>query len=137
MRSLGQRLFLTIANLVLLSYPTSFTSGAPEHFVFGMKTEVPMSDKDNPRKDYYLNIGLNQGVKTGSILDVYRTVTTSDDINNRSAQNILFKIARVKVIHAEGDISVARTLEIVAPTETPIGNYQSVVVGDRVAISGR
>lgn len=110
---------------------------APEHIVFGVKTEVPMSNEERPRRDFYVNIGTKQGVKIGSVLDVYRSVTSSDNVNNRSSRNVIFKFAKLKVIHAEGDIAVARIVEVLPPNKTPIGDYPSVIVGDRVAIADR
>ena len=130
-----QRSFIFLTAFVGVVLPEPMSHAAPEHIVFGMKTEIPMSTTDKPRKDYYMNIGTNQGVKQGTLLDVFRTVTTTDDLNNRSAANIMFRVAKVKVIHAEGEISVGRISEILPPIDVPIGAFPTVVVGDRVAVS--
>lgn len=126
--------FLTPKNELIGSL---VVSAAPDHIVFGVKTEIPMADDERPRRDFYMNIGTNQGVKVGSVLDVFRSVTSSDNINNRSARNVVFKFAKLKIIHAEDDISVGRIIEILPPAKTPIGEYPTVIVGDRVAIADR
>lgn len=134
MRKAQRNLIFTLAFFGIV-LPEPMSHAAPEHIVFGMKTEIAMSTTDKPRKDYYMNIGTNQGVKQGTVLDVFRTVTTTDDINNRSAANIVFKVAKVKVIHAENEISVGRIAEILPPVDVPIGAFPTVVVGDRVSVA--
>lgn len=128
-------ILLYMVSLIGIILPAPLSLAAPDNIVFGMKTEIAMSTTDTPRKDYYMNIGLSQGVKQGTILDVFRSVTTTDDINSRSAQNIVFKVGKVKVIHAENDISVGRIVDILPPNEVPIGAFPTVVIGDRVAVS--
>lgn len=131
----SQRALVFVFVFLGLVTPEPMSHAAPEHIVFGMKTEIAMSATDKPRKDYYLNIGTNQGVKKGTLLDVFRTVTTTDDINSRSAQNIIFRVAKLKVIHAEEEISVGRIADILPPHEVPIGAFPTVVVGDRVTVT--
>lgn len=111
--------------------------GATDSIVFGMKTEIPMGEKDVPRRDYYMSIGTVHGVKVGSVLEVYRSVTTSDDLNNKTAQNISFKVATLKVIHAEGDVSVGRIQTLLPSQDVPIGAFPTVVVGDRVSVGAK
>ncbi len=110
---------------------------APEHIVFGVKTEIPMADGERPRRDFYVNIGSNAGVKVGSVLDVFRSITSSDNLNNRNAHGITFKFAKLRIIHAESDMSVGRIIEVLPPAKTPIGEYPTVIVGDSVAIADR
>lgn len=131
------RIALLVLNFVLIVYPTNLSHGAMEHIVFGMKTEIAMAEKEVPRRDYYMSIGANQGVKVGTVLEVFRNVTTTDDINNRTAKNINFKIATLKVIHAEADISVGRIQAMLPAAEVPIGSFPTVVVGDEVAVAGK
>ena len=107
----------------------------PNHIIFGIKSDFPMSRKEVPRRDYYINLGTDSGIKKGSVLDVYRTVTTTDNINNRSSKSIQFVIARVRVIHADENISVGRIIEMLPPSDIPIAILNTVIVGDRVEIS--
>ena len=94
-----------------------------------------MADNQTLFKDIYVNMGTNQGIKIGSKLDAYRTISTVDELNQRNASNIHFKIAKLKVIHADATTSVARIIEMLSPQETPIANYSTVMVGDSVDVS--
>jgi hypothetical protein len=121
--------------LLLASYGS--TAFAGEFQIFGIRTDFQLSD-DQPRfRDVYINMGTSQGIKTGSSLDVYRSVTTVDELNQKTGRNISFKIAKLKVIHADTDISVARVTTFLSPETTPIGTYTNVIVGDQVEVSGK
>lgn len=124
-------LFITILALTTLS------AHAEDHQVFGVKSDFPMNDGQAIYRDVYVNLGTNQGIKAGSSLDAFRVTTTVDEINQRVGKNISYKIARLKVIHAEGDIAVARVEKMLPPESTPTGSYTNVMVGDLVAISSK
>jgi hypothetical protein len=127
------KILLFIASLFLYS-----TAVHAEGFtVFSVKTDFPMSDGQTHFRDVYVNMGTSQGIKPGSKLDAYRVLTTVDEINQKTGRNISFKIARLKVIHAEPDMAVARVIEFLPPESTPIGTYTNVMVGDRVDASVR
>lgn len=107
---------------------------ASDYKVFGIRTEFPMQDGQKLFRDVYVNMGTNQGIKNGSMLDVFRVTTTVDELNQKTGRNISFKIGRLKVIHAEADLAVARVTEMLSPDTTPIGSYTNVMVGDEVEV---
>lgn len=104
------------------------------YFVYGIKTDFMMSEQDKNIHDFYVNLGTGHGVKEGTMLDVYRTISTVDDLNKRVSKKISFRIAKLKVIHAEDGVSVARVEEMRPISETPIGEIPAVVVGDTVEV---
>ena len=126
-----KRLFL----VVLLFFPLS--SEAADYAVFGVKTNFPMVDGEPILRDLYLNIGTNQGIKEGSQLEAHRLLTTIDEINQRTGNNITFKIARLRVIHAESDMAIARVVKMLPPESTPTGTYTNVMVGDRISVASK
>jgi len=105
--------------------------------VFGIRTDFPMSDGQPLFRDVYVNMGTNQGIKTGSSLDAFRVVTTVDELNQKTGRNISFKIAKLKVIHAETDVAVARVISFLPPESTPIGSFTNVMVGDEVEVGNK
>lgn len=115
---------------LLLAFP--FTSQAAE--VFGVRTDFTLNNTETKYRDVYVNMGTEQGIKIGSLLDAFRTLTTIDEINQRTGRNISFRIAKLKVIHAEGSISVARVVQMMDPEATPVGTYTNVMVGDTVEV---
>lgn len=122
-----------ILSILALFLPLSAESS--NYAVFGIKTDFPMADGQTAYRDVYVSMGTNQGIKPGSQLDVFRVMTAMDDLNQRSGRNLSFKIAKLKVIHAESDIAVARVIQFLPPEATPIGTYTNVMVGDAVDVS--
>lgn len=120
---------------VLLGVLSSTTALAGEYKVFGIRTDFPMTDGQPLFRDVYINMGTNQGIKTGSTLDAYRVVTTVDEINQRMGKNMTFKFAKLKVIHSEADLAIARVVQMLPPESTPLGNFTNVMVGDEVEVA--
>ena len=120
----------------LIVYAICITAAvAGEYKVFGIRTDFPMADDQPLFRDVYVNMGTNQGIKTGSSLDAFRVITTVDELNQRTGRNISFKIAKLKVIHAETDLAVARVTQFLPPDATPVGSFTNVMVGDEVEVS--
>jgi len=113
------------------------TASAEAYQVFGVKSDYTMNDADARYRDVYVNMGTGQGIKKGSVLEAYRTVTSVDELNQRVGKNISYKIAKLKVIHADSEVSVARVQSFEAPETTPVGSYANVMVGDRVEVGGK
>jgi len=129
--------FSFIARLSFLLMLLPFAAQAEGFQVFGVKSDFPLVDGQAQYRDVYVNMGTSQGIKVGSKLDAFRVLTTVDEINQKTGRNISFKVARLKVIHAENDVAVARVIEVLPPDATPIGTYTNVMVGDRVDVSVR
>lgn len=120
----------------ILVYAVCATAAlAGDYQVFGIRTDFPMADGQPLFRDVYVNMGTNQGIKTGSTLDAFRVVTTVDELNQKTGRNISFKIAKLKVIHAESDLAVARVTQFLPPEATPIGSFTNVMVGDQVEVA--
>jgi len=125
-------LYATTGLLVYAFCPSAAIAG--EYKVFGIRTDFAMADSQPLFRDVYVNMGTNQGIKDGSTLDAYRVVTTIDELNQKTGRNISFKIAKLKVIHAETDLAVARVTQFLPPDATPIGSFTNVMVGDEVEV---
>lgn len=122
---------------LLIALMLPLTAHAEGFQVFGVKNDYPMADGEARFRDVYVNMGTNQGIKKGSTLDAFRTLTTVDDLNRRVGKNISFKVAKLKVIHAEPEIAVARVVSYEKADVTPTGTYRDVVVGDRVELGSK
>ncbi len=107
---------------------------ASDFKVFGIRTDFPMADGQPLYRDVYVSMGTKQGIKAGSALDAYRVVTTVDELNQRTGRNYSFKIAKLKVIHAEPEMAVARVVQMLPPETTPLGAFTNVMVGDEVEV---
>ncbi|MCO5141534.1 MAG: hypothetical protein M9962_00420 [Oligoflexia bacterium] len=119
---------------LLLLVQTAF---AGPYQIFGIKSEFPMEENKSTYRDVYISMGSNQGIKIGSQLEAFRVSTTIDEINQRAGKNFTFPVARLKVIHVENDMAVARVLEMYSADKTPLTSNQNVMVGDQIEVAKR
>lgn len=123
---------VAIAGAIVL-FPTKWVS-AEEAMVYNVYRPIDMGDPggEKPLKDYYISAGTGAGLHVGSMLDVYRRVSTYDLVNSRVHQQMSYPIAKVKVIHVEDQVAIARLDSLVHPEKNPIIQPPSVMVGDFV-----
>jgi hypothetical protein len=93
-------------------------------------------DLGNPgeshQKDYYVNMGSNQGIQEGTRLDVIRRISTYDLLNAKLYQDVAFPIARIRVVHVERNAAVCRLEKVLSADKTPETGIRAVMVGDLV-----
>jgi hypothetical protein len=110
---------------------------AQDFVVYGVFREL---DLGNPgevaQKDYYINMGSTQGLRTGSIIQVSRRMATYDLLAEKLYKDVLFPIADLKVIHVEGNAAIARLDKMLAQDKTPAMFPRAVMVGDIVTSRG-
>jgi hypothetical protein len=122
--------FLTGLALALLLPLPSF--GA-ENFVYNIIRGIDLGNPgESPQRDYYVNLGTSQGVRTGDELEVLRRIPSYDATNQKIYRDITFPIARLKVIHAENNAAIARLDEMVDPAKIPVLEPHAVMLGDLV-----
>ena len=92
-------------------------------------------DNEVIRKNYYVNIGLGQGVKKDSILDVFRIISVQNPYDNKKRLNYKVKIGELKVIHTGDESSIAMVNEYEKEENTPIFELPQFMVGDHVSIN--
>ncbi len=129
------RWLLIVVGLQIFGLWLTFTpqSYASEFVVYSIYRGLSMGNLDEiPDKDYYVNMGSDQGLREGSILEVLRRVSTYDLLNEQFYRDLTFPIAKLKVIHAENKASVARLDRFLPAANTPVMTPRAVMVGDQV-----
>jgi hypothetical protein len=106
---------------------------ASEAVVYGVYRGVDLGNPgETPAKDFYVNLGSQQGLQTGSILEVSRKLATYDLMSEKLYKDVVFPIATLKVIHAEPGVAIARLDKMIAPDKSPSFSPRAVMVGDLV-----
>jgi hypothetical protein len=109
---------------------------AAESIVYSVYKELDMGNPGEiPQKDYYLTLGAAQGLREGMFVRVLRRASTYDLLSEKLYKDVLFPIARLKVIHSEANAAIARLDKLLPATETPAYTPRAVMVGDLVEIS--
>jgi hypothetical protein len=110
---------------------------AADSTVYQVFRGVDLGETDRPPpKDIYINMGSSQGIKRGSVLDVYRKVTSFDELTQKVAGDQMIPIGRVKIIHSDEKTSIARLDKFVSIDQEPALGVQSIMVGDVVRPAG-
>ena len=125
--------FLTLGGLVLA--PRVGDCRTSDFMVYSVYHELSLGNpQEVPQKDYFINMGSQQGLHIGSILEVMRKVSTYDLIHESLYRDVVFPIGFVKVIHVESNASIARLEKLLPVDIAPISNPRSIIVGDLVRI---
>lgn len=124
--------------LLLLTLTMSHNLWARSYVIFSMNQDLDMGlDEETKalRKNYFINIGANQGVKKDTVLDVFRIISVQNPYDNKKRVNYKVKIGELKVIHSSEDAAIAFMKEYLPKEETPIFELEQFMIGDHVAIS--
>jgi len=123
--------FLGIAVLAASLMPT--VPRANEAIVYSVYKGIDLGNpNDATQKDYFINLGTNNGIEEGSVVEVSRRAPSYDLTTEKLYKDLVFPIARLKVIHAEKDAAIARLEKLYPADKTPVLNPRAVIVGDIV-----
>lgn len=124
---------LPVLFMVTLAFTASMAI-AKDYVIYSISQDIPMGyEKEVLRKNFYVDMGKNQGVSKGSVLDVYRVVSVLDPYESKKRYNHKIKIGEVKVLHAEEASSIGVVNKIENPDETPLFEIGKLMIGDVVS----
>lgn len=125
---------LHVLFLISLTFTTS-VAVAKDYVIYSIAQDIPMGYKDEVlRKNFYVNMGSSQGVKQGSILDVYRIVSVLDPYESKKRFVHRVKIGEVKVMHAEDTSAIGTLNKLEEGADTPVFEVGKLMIGDVVAV---
>ncbi len=121
---------------VLIFLFTASMSVAKEYIIFSIVQDIPMgTEGEVVKKNYYVNIGGQQGVKEGSILDVYRTISRVDPYSSKQRYNYKMKIGQLKVLHTEDTAAIGILKQIKTGEDAPLYEIDNFMIGDIVSVN--
>jgi len=122
-----------IAALALFAGVISPSVLAAEAIVYSVYKGIDLGNpNDENQKDFFVNLGTNNGVNEGSLLEVSRRSPTYDLTTEKLYKDLVYPFATLKVIHAEKDAAIARLEKIYPQSKTPVLTPRAVIVGDLV-----
>ncbi len=120
--------------LILYTLISSSIS-ANEYIIFGVNQNLPMGEPNEVIfKNYYLNFGGHQGLKNGTIVDVFRNISHINPLSNKKRYKYKVKIGELKIIHTEESTSIARIHKTNKQDKLTILDINSILIGDLVDI---
>ena len=103
--------------------------------IFDVRKTLPMSNDEKVFRDFYVNGGSETGLATGMVITVGRRMPLYDSYQNRSAGDLDLKVARVKIIHVQKGLAVARLFAEFTRESAPLLEDNFIMIGDRLDIS--
>ena len=85
-----------------------------------------------PPKDIFVSIGADQGVHKGSILDVYRRISSFDNLTQKHMGDHMIPVGKIRVIHVDEKTAIARADRFVSVEQEPALLPQAIMIGDVV-----
>lgn len=122
---------LIVALLLGLS---SFTH-ATEITIFDMRKSLSMSEQDPSYRDFYINRGSDAGLRPGMVITVTRRIPLYDSYQNRSAGDLRVNVGRVKIVHTQPGLSVARLFDEMSRENQPLLEDNFIMVGDELDLA--
>jgi hypothetical protein len=120
---------------LLIPFAAHSVGGSADFVVYSVYQSVNLGNPSEvTRKDYYVSVGYMHGVKKGSVLEVMRRIPTFDLANEHLHREMIFPIARIKVIHVESKTAIARLEKLLSEDQSPAATPQGIMVGDVVRL---
>lgn len=119
----------------LLLSSISICAFAREHQIFTVAEDLPMGFANEVlRRNYYVDIGSDQGVSKGTTLDVFRTISKSNPYDNQKRVNYRVKIGELEILHSEqtSSIGILKTFE--GGIKSPLFDISGFMIGDMVTV---
>lgn len=108
---------------------------AKDYVIYSISQDIPMGIKDEViRKNFYVDMGKNQGVKKGSVLDVYRVVSVLDPYGGKKRFNHKVKVGQLKILHSEETSSIGVLNKMEEAESTPVFDVNAFMIGDLVNV---
>ncbi len=127
------KLKVFISTLLILF---SMKAKAKDFVVFSVMQDVPMGEENEViKKNFYLNMGGDQGLKIGTVVNVFRNLSQQDPYNTKKRFTYSVKIAELEIIHSEDHISIANLREMTNKEKNfPLIDVGGVMIGDRIEV---
>jgi hypothetical protein len=107
-----------------------------EFIIYSIVQDIPMGHENEVvKKNYYVNIGQNQGVRNGTSLNVVRLISRQDPYESKRRFNYNVNIGKLKVIHAEEKGSVTVLEKFDNGPDSPLYEIDNFMIGDKVEVS--
>lgn len=118
-------------------YANPNAAKGPDFSIFEVRRELALSNDQKTEKDFYIYAGSDEGVKEGSVYTVVRNVPLYDGFQNRSLGEMKIKVAKVKIIFVDKNVSVARFYEGFSRESIPVLRENHILLGDMIDVSSQ
>lgn len=133
--SAGARVFRGQSQVFIAIFVMAlFSTTANAVSVFEVRKRLAMTNDEAVPRDFYLNGGVESGLKAGMIIKVTRQITPYDSYQNKSPGDLIVPVGELKIIFVQKGVSVARLHRVFDRSDLPILEDDYIMVGDEVDV---
>jgi hypothetical protein len=130
----GSGLLFFVIGLIAFSPLFAMAQATPFSIpeIFDMRKNLPLEPTEPVFHDFYINAGPEAGFKKGMYATVVRQVPIHDPVQNKQQAMLNVEVARIKIVHVQKNLTVARVHSILGDDERPTLEFESIMIGDRI-----
>lgn len=127
------KLISTIAVFCEFLFGTRALAAQTDYTVYQVYRGIDLGEgAAPPPKDIFVSIGASQGVRKGSMLDVYRRISSFDNLTQKHMGDHMIPVGKIRVIHVDDRTAIARADRFVSVEQEPALLPQAIMIGDVV-----
>ena len=85
-----RRRYLQILSIIIFVFTASMVF-ARDYIIYSIAQDIPMGKRDEViNKNFYINMGSNQGLSQGTTIDVFRVISKLDTYKTKKRYNYKF-----------------------------------------------
>lgn len=107
----------------------------PEMMVIDVRKNIPLADTDPVYKDFYINAGLENGLKKHQVITVVRKFSIRDSTGAQTYGELVVPVGRLKLISVQNRVAVAREFNLISREDEPMLEQIGLMVGDRLDLT--
>lgn len=105
--------------------------------IYNISQDFPMGyENEVLKKNFYINMGTEQGLADGTELYVYRLISRNNPYAQDKQERVHYrvKVGTVKVIHTESNHAIAEATQVFASNSPVFFEVNALMIGDYVDI---
>ncbi len=125
--------------IIIFMFTISVKIMGREYIIFSIAQEFPMNDEHiDLKKNFYINMGKNQGLQNGGLLDVYRNISKMDPYTTKKRYDFRIKVGELKILHTEDESAIAEKYKLYAEEkDRPYFEVSHFMIGDFIKVKTR
>ena len=122
-------------NFIILISLISLNLSGKDYVIYSIDQDFPMGNKGEVlKKNYFINIGENQGIRQGTLLNVYRSVFKINPQSSKQTHNHFIKVGKIRVLHVDQTSSIAKKEIFLSGQNTVHLEIKDFIIGDKVDV---
>jgi len=128
--------FFLLMGAALLTALFSWEAFGADTNIIDVRRNIPLSDEAPVYKDFYINGGVDAGLKKNLIVTVYRKMAIKDATGTQTSGEIEIPVGQLRVISVQGRLAVAREYKLIPRDDEPMLEQTAMMIGDRLSLEG-